>query len=127
MNAHLDSILVGRYPKIFKDVDQNVFVKTWGIECGDGWFWLLSNLFDTIQVRINLNKGVEQVVAKKISTHLGGLVFEYTGGDDIIKGMVELSEHMSYHICENCGSTEDIVQTKGWIKCLCRDCFHRGD
>ncbi len=126
MNAHLDSILVGRYPKIFTNVDPTVIVKTWGIECDDGWFWLLSNLFDTIQVRINLNKNVEQVVAKKLSTHLGGLVFEYTGGDEAIDGMVDLAIHLSHHICENCGSTEEVFQTKGWVKTLCRDCFHRG-
>lgn len=50
------------------------------------------------------------------------LRFYYDGGDEKIDGMVWLAEHMSYYICEDCGSTKNIGQTKGWITTLCEDC-----
>ena len=40
--------------------------------------------------------------------------------------MVWVAEHMSYSICEDCGTTENIGQTKGWISTLCGECGERG-
>lgn len=63
-----------------------------------------------------------QVTVDQVKEKFGGLRFYYSGGDDIIHGMVWLAESMSYDICEICGSTENIGKTKGWIKVICEDC-----
>lgn len=59
----------------------------------------------------------------QVKEKLGGLRFDYYGGDDTIFGMTRLAEKLSYKICENCGSTDKVTQTKGWIKTLCNKCL----
>lgn len=63
-----------------------------------------------------------QVTVDQVKEKFGGLRFYYTGGDDVIHGMVWLAESMSYNTCEICGSTKNIGRTKGWIKVICEDC-----
>lgn len=50
------------------------------------------------------------------------LRFYYSGGDDLVFGMTWLAEHLSYGICEFCGTTENIGQTSGWITTMCEKC-----
>jgi len=51
------------------------------------------------------------------------LRFYYDGGDETIFGMVWLGENLSYKICEECGSTNKVSQSKkGWIRTLCEKC-----
>lgn len=64
-----------------------------------------------------------QVEAVQVKEKYGGLRFYISGGDDIIHGMIDLAEKMSYQICEKCGSRENVKQTKGgWISTLCSKC-----
>jgi hypothetical protein len=65
---------------------------------------------------------IPQVTVDQVKEKFGSLRFYYSGGDDTIHGMVWLAEHMSYNICEICGSTKNIGRTTGWIKTLCEDC-----
>jgi len=126
MKKELDEKLVKKYPKIFVDryapMDQTAMC--WGFEHGDGWYWLLDNLCGSIQSYIDSNKHLKipQVVAMQVKEKFGGLRFYYIGGDKYIDGMVSLAEDMSYNICEVCGSTEHVGQTKGWIETLCKKC-----
>lgn len=61
----------------------------------------------------------------QIKEKFGSLKFYYSGGDDVVRGMVYLAESLSYKICEHCGSTKNVTQTttNGWIKTLCEDCL----
>jgi len=61
----------------------------------------------------------------QIKEKFGGLRFYYSGGDDFIFGAVSLAENMSYKICECCGTTKNIGQTKGWITTLCKECAEK--
>jgi hypothetical protein len=64
-----------------------------------------------------------QVEATQVKQKFGGLRFYISGADDMVHGMITLAEHLSYEICESCGSTENIKQTKGgWIFSLCPKC-----
>jgi len=126
MNSKLDSYLVTKYPKLFikRYEDMKSTAMCWGFECGDGWFWLLDNLCQSIQSYIDYNthKNITQVTVEQVKEKFGGLRFYIEGGDDTIHGMISLAERMSYNICETCGSTENIGQTSGWIKNICEDC-----
>ena len=177
MKDELDDKLVEKYPKIFKDrhADMRTTCMCWGMETGDGWYWLIDNLCSTIQSYTDNNskrkriknkcarflikflwiinrklkyrsflrekifnykyiqkiedkfekeeyETISQVIATQVKEKFSGLRFYYDGGDEKIDGMVWLAEHMSYYICEDCGSTENIGQTKGWITTLCEDC-----
>ena len=126
MSPDLDDILVKKYPKIFKDryADKLSTAMCWGFQCGDGWFWLIDNLCDSVQRYIDNNSHlkVHQVVATTVKEKFGTLSFYYNGGDDTINGMVWFAEHLSSKICEECGSSKDVGMTQGWIMVLCEKC-----
>lgn len=68
-------------------------------------------------------KTIPQVVVDQVKEKFGGLRFYYHGGNNMTDGMVWLVENMSYDICETCGSTTNVTQSKGgWITTACHDC-----
>lgn len=61
---------------------------------------------------------VEQVVATQVKEKFGGLRFYYNGGDDYIRGVVDMAEEMSYVTCEECGAPGKL-RKGGWVRTLC--------
>ncbi len=141
MNEELQEKLFKRYPKIFKqkDLPADQTCMCWGIDVGDGWYTLLDILCRDIQNHIDQMKRmhdhqkakldpestalenypyVEQVEAVQVKEKFGGLRFYYQGGDDYIRGLVDMTESMSYRTCELCGKPGR--NTKGgWINTFC--------
>ena len=126
MKVELENKLFKKYPKIFrqKSLSMNETCMCWGISTGDGWYWLIDNLCDTIQRYIDANKQ-EQVEAIQVKEKYGGLRFYLNQESDMIHGMVWIAESMSYTICEDCGSTDGVTQTEGWISILCKKCIKK--
>jgi len=135
MKKELDDYLVEKYPKIFinRYAGMKETAMCWGFDHGDGWFWLLDQLCNSIQSYIDSNeyraedKKIPQAIADQVKEKFGGLNFYYHGGDDYIGGMIQLAEHMSYNTCEFCGSTENVGKTNGWISVICKDCHTNSD
>lgn len=129
MTKELDEKLCRDFPKIFKDrrADMRNTAMCWGFDVGDGWYWLIYHLCSLIQSRIDANPthNFPQPVATQVKEKFGGLRFYVTGADEATYGMIDLAEHLSYHICEGCGSTKDIGYTQGWIKTICKPCFDK--
>jgi len=135
MSPELDKKIVEKYPKIFADryEDMQKTAMCWGFEHSDGWYWLLDQLCDSIQSYIDTNnnyrdkdKQIPQVVATQVKEKWGTLNFYYTGGDDMIDGMISLAENMSSYICEICGTTENVGITIGWLTNVCKKCHDSG-
>jgi len=126
MNKKNTKILLEQYPKIFIRHTWLISKSSmgWLFECDNGWFWLIYNLCMTIQNYIKYNN-IPQIEATQVKEKYGGLRFYYQGGDDLIDGMVWLAEDLSYKICEGCGSTVGVKQTKGWIVTLCPKCMKK--
>jgi len=129
MTQEKEEYLVSKYPKIFRDINEDMTVTAmcWGVECRDGWLWILDQLCDCIQGYIDANPHLEipQVIATQVKEKYGDLRFYYNGGDSTIHGMVWLAEHMSWNTCEDCGSTEDIEHTEGWVHTWCKKCANK--
>jgi len=124
MDEEFAKKLYDDYPKIFiqKDLPMTQTAMCWGIAVGNGWYWLLHNLCGTIQSYIDANKK-PQLEAVQVKEKFGGLRFYADNGDELIRGMIWLAESMSYHICESCGTTEDVgVGKSRWISTLCTTC-----
>lgn len=124
MKIELETKLVKKYPKIFSEYrgDPQKTCMAFGMECGDGWYWLIDSLCESMQGYINANKK-PQVVAAQVKEKFGGLRFYTDGSNELIEGMIWLAEHQSYKICEDCGSTEEVSQSKGsWIYTKCKEC-----
>ncbi len=136
MNHKLEVYLTKKYPKLFRDMygDPKKTCLAWGVQCGDGWFFLLNTLCASIQEHIDhlktwrsLGQDVHvptQVVFQQVKEKFGALYIYYEGGDDYIKNIISFTKRLSTYICENCGRYDEFVgQTrKGWIQSLCTDC-----
>jgi hypothetical protein len=138
MKRELQEILLRKYHVFFdwvkteKDVNLNtgvVYPIQFGIECGDGWFWLLDNLMESIykyqKYNTNQEGNKEFIKIQQIKEKFGGLRFYISGGNSTIHGMIWLAEALSYKTCEDCGTTEGVGMTQGWIKVCCKPCHDK--
>lgn len=124
MNPKNTKYLFEKYPRIFIGKDRPITenLMPFGIECGDGWLWLIDNLCGCMQRYIDANEK-EQVEALQVKEKFGTLRFYTNSCGDLIDGMIWFAEALSARICENCGSTVDIKATTGWISYLCPKCM----
>ena len=131
MKQELDKLLCEKYPKMLvnRNKPMTETCMCWGFECGDGWFQILDSLMGNIQHHIDWNnknfekgykqyKQVPQVTLDQVKEKFGTLRFYYTGGDDVISGMVRMAESMSAVTCEQCGNP-GTTGGQGWITTLC--------
>ena len=123
MKQELEKKLVEKYPKIFGQIRSTPqqSCMAFGIETGDGWYWLLDNLCKGLQHNID-NNGQPQIVAAQVKEKFGGLRFYVNSATDEQYAIISFVEDLSYSICESCGSTENISQTEGYIRTLCSSC-----
>ena len=119
MRQELDKLLCEKYPKMMVNRNKNMqeTCMCWGFECGNGWFNILDQLMGNIQHHIDwkekqrnwaiefnskaaqeemrvVPESIPQVTLDQIKEKFGTLRFYYTGGDDIIDGMVRMAESM---------------------------------
>jgi hypothetical protein len=127
MNEKLQSYLYNKYPKIFEPKKTNIEkakhpFDVYGFECDDGWFLLINQLANYIQNYIDNNSylNVPQLKCRQVKEKYGTLRFYYEGGDSHLSSIIDAYENMSGYICEKCGETKEIGNTKGWIKTLCK-------
>ena len=118
--------LVKKYPEFFeylRDHKGPIIPIQFGFECGDGWYWLISNLMGEIHNHCKSNKKPYPEIVQ-IKEKYGGLRFYYNGGSELIHGMVHFAETLSYQICESCGTTENVTTNDlpEWIFTLCDTC-----
>ncbi len=124
MKKELQDKLFEKYPKIFvqRKLPMTETCMCWGVDCGDGWFWLIDMLCSQLQWDIDKN-GHPQIEAVQVKEKFGSLRFYVNGEDDTQHGMIRLAEYMSEYICEKCGATAGVTQTEGWIVTLCPKCM----
>jgi len=134
MREELDKLLCEKYPKMMvnRHSPMQETAMCWGFSCGDGWYNILNALMGNIQHHIDWNnknvekgykqyKQVPQVTVDQVKEKFGTLRFYYTGGDEVINGMVRMAESMSACTCEDCGNTGE-QRGGGWIRTLCQPC-----
>lgn len=124
MDKKLQNKLYKKYPKIFKDKDRSIIESCmgWGIDTGNGWYKILDLLCGLLQWDTD-NNNYPQVVASQVKEKYGTLRFYTNGENDTQSGMIRFAEYLSGLTCEQCGSMEDVSQTKGWITTLCGNCM----
>ena len=142
MKTELQRKLLNKYPEFFSHTDKKIYTGEksmieeveelikqketvmpiqFGIECGNGWYWLLDNLMDTIK-HYSKDNDVPLINITQIKEKYGGLDFNYHGGDRLIFGIVWLAESMSRKICEYCGTNKNVGMTQGWNSTICGEC-----
>lgn len=149
MDQELQNQLFQKYPDLFSNKDKGIksSCMAWGIECGNGWFdiisplcWMIKQYEDNIrwrqewkqkqnsEVQKDFNVSVEgdepeyfPVKFDQVKEKYGGLRVYFTGGDDYVEGLVSMAESFSYKICEVCGDRGS-PNEGGWISTLCDKC-----
>jgi hypothetical protein len=127
MKQKLDKLLCEKYPKMMvnRNLPMTETCMCWGFECGDGWFNILDQLMGNIQHHIDWKNRngevVPQVTLDQVKEKFGTLRFYYSGGDDIIDGMVRMAESMTGVTCESCGNVGE-TRGGGWIHTYCQPC-----
>ena len=88
-----------------------------GFECGDGWYAIIDYLCKRL-----LENG-DPPEAVQVKEKFGGLRFYVNSANNKQYDLISEFENFSYRVCEKCGSTDTVVQTKGWISSLCKNCI----
>jgi hypothetical protein len=122
--------IIQKYPKIFQDYEGNPHRVNW-YDVPDGWLAVIDILCGSIQDYIDNTwryttggnrVSPAQVTCTQMKEKFGGLRFYVNNSDEQIEGMIRMAEFMCEHICQKCGSKENIGQTQGWIATLCGTC-----
>lgn len=118
-----------RFPQMFSE-------PYGGFAIGEGWWLIIEELCGQIDSYTKWNNTrrnkllqdnphdltipdpVTQVVVHQIKEKFGGLRFYYQGGDQRIRGMVEMAEVWAYRTCETCGAPGR-QRSGGWLRTLC--------
>lgn len=122
--------IIKKYPKIFQSYDGNPGMVNW-LSVPDGWLRIIDALCNSIQDYIDStyiiengqNRIPEQVTCIQVKEKFGGLRFYVSNADDYVNGMIRMAETLCYNICDECGSSEDLGVTSGWISVKCRNCI----
>jgi len=123
MNSKLEKQLYEKYPKIFrqKDLPMTQTCMCWGVETGDGWYWLINNLCRSLQSDTDYNNA-PQIEAVQVKEKFGTLRFYVNGANEETNAVIDFAEMLSASICEACGATGAKQNETGWIQTLCDKC-----
>tara|TARA_A100001391_G_scaffold51157_1_gene31212 strand:- start:15416 stop:16093 length:678 start_codon:yes stop_codon:yes gene_type:complete len=90
------------------------------LDCGGGWYDLLNAVF-----RMAAQAGAKDWWTYDVKEKFGGLRIAYSAGPGLtpeslarLDRIVDAAEHLSEHICEECGAPGQI-RDGGWIRTLC--------
>ncbi len=120
MNTENFNKLKTKYPNIFKSLNE--------IECSDGWFNLLLNLFNIIETHVNyLDEELKsKIFLTQVKNKFGSLRCYLNNTTPYIDGAIALAELMSTSICAKCGSFKNGFNPRTCfaVNNLCECCFN---
>jgi hypothetical protein len=71
-------------------------------------------------------ESIPQVTLDQVKEKFGTLRFYYSGGNDVIDGMVRMAESMTGVTCESCGNVGE-RRGGGWVHTYCTPCEEARD
>lgn len=110
--------LFNKYPELFqrKDLKPQETGMCYGIACGDGWYDLIDVMCSRLlEYDIQFNQ---------IKEKFGGLRVYTIGNSLQAQGVVDMTEAMSFKICEKCGDSGR-ARNSGWIATMCDQCYNK--
>lgn len=93
------------------------FVKSFGFECNDGWYDLLSPVVSYIHL-YNTNNPDNPIIIQQVKEKFATLRFYTSHSTDILDTLISEAEQLSEKTCERCGK-EGKCRSGGWLVTLC--------
>jgi hypothetical protein len=146
MDQELQNKLYEKYPQFFVNKDKTPMESPmcFGIEVGNGWYQILSNVCWMIkqhednkrwqkewedkknqEIKESMGISIEgttpeyfPVTFDQVKEKYGGLRLYFSGGDDYVEGLVSMAEAISYYVCDICGNKGE-ASKGGWISVRC--------
>ena len=87
-----------------------------GFECGKGWYPLIKELLDKLQVIADSGHDFE---VTQIKSKFGGLRVYVSGAPQEVFDLIDEYEAKSFTICEICGKPGKLRNLNGWYSTLC--------
>jgi len=128
VSPELEEQLVKDYPVLFsgRNAPLTESLMAFGCECDDGWFTLIKRMCECIDRHVKDHwKYATPYRFVQIKEKFGGLCVYDHGHDDTILGIIEMTEAMSYSICEACGHPGQLCSTGYWVRTLCSACAEK--
>ena len=136
MKKENDLKLKNEFPELLNRFSSNGgYVKGFKyIDCMDGWFDLLEEALQKIQLIRDTSK--KDIVIRCIKQKFGSLRIYIDYGkaqwskskdlwDKILDDIEYQTERESLQICEECSQTGQLTRNKvGWVRTLCLDCIN---
>jgi hypothetical protein len=132
MTEKLELQLVKKYPSLLKDYHGPIGVTplAWGMLHDDGWYSLLDNTLEKIDlIRATTHMGITISTVKEKFSQIR-IYLHYSNLDkvnypdlwtDIVEGIVSQAESKSGSICEVCGEYGKCCNKGYWVKTLCKE------
>lgn len=89
-----------------------------GIECGDGWYYILDDLFTKIE-HADLP---EWFCLIQVKEKFGALRVYTSTSTEEIDNLIDAYEELSTRVCESCGGPAMVESVGGWYATLCNEC-----
>jgi hypothetical protein len=128
MRSELDIMLVKDFPNLYRDryAGANQTCMCWGIDVGDGWFKLISDLSYKLEKEIlKLDpKERENYCASQVKEKFATLRFYMTQETKKMAKFISEAEEKSAVTCENCGK-KGKLRGSVWVRTLCIKCHRK--
>lgn len=140
MNIYLERLLYNKYPILFqgKDKDVSLSLMAFGLEVGDGWYYIVDKACDRIMQTTFMQNAISDTNAPsmeffQVKEKFGTIRIyidyiypeEWNGSEsystDEVEEILFDAEDDSAETCIVCGKPGVLVRPRGWILCLCSE------
>jgi len=123
MKKELEAKLIEEFPTFFRDMygDPRKTCMAWGCAHGDGWFDILYDLCKNLKTEAEKDSSTDFRFLQ-IKEKFARLTLYTSGGNKIMRDLVDATEDQSTKVCEECGSPGSLDESKYWILTLCDTC-----
>ncbi len=109
--------LIDKYPKIFDKTVMNI-----GWYAPESWIPMIDEVCQKIQDWCDTQPVEAQIMCQQMKEKFAGLRFYVNFATDEIYDIIRKCEKQSYELCQECGCTDNLGMTKGWMTILCKSC-----
>jgi len=123
MNNRFTKDLFQTFPRLYRGHKKPATESRmcFGFECGDGWFPLVRDLSEAIEVACEHDQTPMPEVVQ-VKEKFGGLRIYVRRATRHVAELLEQGENDSLRICEECGKEGGLCVTEsGWYKAVCSE------